>query len=35
MAYFETLENLTESELGEYMLGLKEQSPEEIGRCFR
>ncbi len=35
VAYFETLENLTESELGEYMLGLKEQSPEEIGRCFR
>lgn len=35
VAYFENLNDLTESELGEYMLGLKEQSPAEIGRCFR
>ena len=35
VAYFETLEGLTENELGEYMLGLKEQTPEEIGRCAR
>ncbi len=35
VAYFESLEGLTENELGEYMLGLKEQTPEEIGRCCR
>ena len=35
MAYFETVEGLSENELGEYMLGLKEQTPEEIGRCFQ
>ena len=35
VAYFETVEGLSENELGEYMLGLKEQTPEEIGRCFQ
>ena len=35
VAYFESLENVTETELGEYMLGLKEQTPEQIARCCR
>ena len=35
VAYFETLDQLSENELGEYMLGLKEQTPEEIARCSK
>ena len=35
VAYFESLENVTETELGEYMLGLKEQTPEQIARCCK
>ena len=35
VAYFESLENVTETELGEYMLGLKEQTAEQIRRCCR
>lgn len=35
VAYFESLQNVTENELGEYMLGLKEQTREEIARCIR
>ena len=35
VAYFETLDQLSENELGEYMLGLKEQTPEEIARCCK
>lgn len=31
-AYFEDTSNLTDEEMGEYMLGLKQQAPEEIGR---
>ena len=31
-AYFEDTADLTDDEMGEYMLGLKHQSPEEIGR---
>ena len=31
-AYFEDTADLTDAEMGEYMLGLKHQSPEEIGR---
>ena len=31
-AYFEDTSSLTDEEMGEYMLGLKEQTPEEIGR---
>lgn len=31
-AYFDTTEGLTDDVMGEYMLGLKEQSPEEIRR---
>lgn len=33
VAYIDDLSNLSETDLGEYMLGLREQSPEEIGRC--
>ncbi len=32
VAYFEDTKKLTDEEMGEYMLGLKEQSPEEIRR---
>ncbi|MDO4566602.1 MAG: ABC transporter ATP-binding protein [Oscillospiraceae bacterium] len=32
VAYFEDTEKLTDIEMGEYMLGLKKQSEEEIGR---
>lgn len=35
VAYFESLEGVSENELGEYMLGLKTQSKEEIGRCWK
>lgn len=31
-AYFEDTSSLTDEEMGEYMLGLKQQAPEEIGR---
>ncbi|MBQ9437201.1 MAG: ABC transporter ATP-binding protein, partial [Lachnospiraceae bacterium] len=31
-AYFEDTARLTDEEMGEYMLGLKQQSPEQIGR---
>ena len=31
-AYFEDTSNLTDEEMGEYMLGLKHQAPEEVGR---
>ena len=31
VAYFEDTDNVTEEELGLYMLGLRRQSPEEIG----
>ncbi|MCF0109529.1 MAG: ABC transporter ATP-binding protein [Erysipelotrichaceae bacterium] len=35
VAYFPTLENLTESQLGLYMLGVEKQTPEEIRRaCY-
>ena len=33
-AYFEDTSKLDDSELGEYMLGLKKQTPEEIGRVI-
>ncbi|MPN05898.1 Vitamin B12 import ATP-binding protein BtuD [bioreactor metagenome] len=31
-AYFEDTSSLTDEEMGEYMLGLKQQAPEEVGR---
>ena len=34
VAYFEDTSTLTDEEMGEYMLGLKRQSPEEIRRAF-
>ena len=34
VAYFEDTSTLTDEEMGEYMLGLKRQSPEEIRRVF-
>ena len=34
VAYFEDMSKVTEEELGLYMLGLKRQSEDEIGRCF-
>lgn len=34
VAYFENSDNLTEEELGFYMLGVKKQTEEEIGRVF-
>ncbi|MCL2699383.1 MAG: ATP-binding cassette domain-containing protein, partial [Defluviitaleaceae bacterium] len=33
-AYFEDTSTLTDFEMGKYMLGLKKQSPEEIGRAL-
>ena len=30
-AYFKNVKNITEQELGMYMLGAKTQTPEEIG----
>ena len=33
-AYFEDNRTVTEEELGEYMLGIKEMSDEEVHRCF-
>jgi ABC-type uncharacterized transport system ATPase subunit len=34
VAYFDDVSNLPEEELGLYMLGIKKQSPEEIGRAI-
>ena len=34
VAYFEDTSTLTDLEMGEYMLGLKRQSPEEIRRVI-
>ncbi len=34
VAYFENTENLTENDLGLYMLGVKKQSIEEVRRCI-
>ena len=34
VAYFEDTSKLTDLEMGEYMLGLKRQTPEEIGRVI-
>lgn len=34
VAYFEDMSKVTEEEIGLYMLGLKRQSEDEIGRCF-
>lgn len=33
-AVFTDLSGVTEQQLGEYMLGIKKQTPEEIGACF-
>lgn len=33
-AYFKTLEGVTEQQLGEYMLGIRKQTPEEIGEAL-
>lgn len=33
-AYFKSLEGITEEKLGEYMLGIKKQTPEEIKEAF-
>lgn len=34
VAYFEDASKITENELGKYMLGIKKQSQEEVGRAF-
>ena len=34
VAYFKDLKNLTEDELGFYMLGVKKMSKEEIGGAY-
>lgn len=33
-AYFKSLQGITEETLGEYMLGIKKQTPEEIKEAF-
>ena len=33
-AYFSRLQGITEETLGEYMLGIKKQTPEEIKEAF-